>query len=86
MGENAVRRAELASRAAIMKLWQDEDSYALFQLMVKELYGKALHNLRKCDADHHNYYNGYLDAIEEVSDLANRAIREQRNEMEKAHG
>lgn len=80
MGEAAGYRAMIAHRAALMHAWKTEETYALHQLMLQELWDSAMNRMVSGSVDEFSELKGYLRAIKDVQTLAERSIIEHKKQ------
>ena len=67
-----------------MHAWKGEESYALHQIMVQELWDKKLAEMLRGTAEEFSERKGYLQALTDVLALAERSIREHQRQVEAA--
>ena len=84
MGESQAQRAMIASRASLMYAWKGEESYALHQILLQELWDKELKRMLQGTADDFSVRKGYLQAVTEIMGLAERSINEHKRQVEAA--
>jgi hypothetical protein len=58
-----------------MHAWKHEESYRVHQAMLQEIFDRYIDNLRKSKPEMCGFYQGYLEAIEDVKGLAETTIR-----------
>jgi hypothetical protein len=78
-------RAQVASRASILREWKETDSYALVHMLNTSERDKAMNKLRlERNPDEKTYLQGYLDALDFASGHVERSIREHNRQVEAA--
>ena len=73
----------LQHRASLLKTWSETAAYGCFKEIAEETLAGAAESLRRGSKERFDYAQGYLDGVERLAQVVERAIYEERLAREK---